>query len=75
MANGVEAFLKVKEGHVYGAIQAAGQGRDAGQNHDLAVGASLGHEAGLALTDDVAVVDEPSEFAVNCRVEHAGQDA
>ena len=56
------------------AAEAAGKGHDAGQDHDLTVGASVGHEAGLALADDATLIDELSELAVDSRVEHASQD-
>ena len=65
MGNGVKALFKVKEGDMHTAAEAAGKGRDARQDHDLAMGASVGHEAGLALTDDATLIDELSELAVD----------
>ena len=62
MGNGVEALFKVKEGDMHTAAEAAGKGRDARQDHDLAMGASVGHETGLALADDATLLDELSEL-------------
>ena len=55
-------------------VQRRRRARAAGHDHDLAVRASLGHEAGLTLADDAWAVDELSELAVDRGMKRVGQN-